>query len=76
MLDKLYTNKTEKELKSTLNVYTSLLIVSVLMPIVLITMSYILNGKAQFKYLIIFILVFLWSLINVDYLKKRVKKDK
>jgi hypothetical protein len=73
MLDKLYSNKTEKELKSTLNVYTSLLIVSVLMPIVLITMSYILNGKAQFKYLIVIILVFLWSLINVDYLKKKVK---
>jgi len=78
MLKEIYSNKTDKQLKSVLNLYTALLIVSVVMPIIFTTVSYYLNGKIHFTNIVIFIIIIIWSLINIDFLKKRLnnKNDK
>jgi len=76
MLKDLYSNKTDKQLKSILNLYAALLIVSVVMPIILTIVSYLLNGKIHFANIIIFIIIIIWSSINVDFLKNRLKNYK
>ncbi len=73
MLEKLYTGKTEKDLKSILNIYYALLINSIVLPILFNTISYYLNGRIYLTYSMTFILITLWSLFNINYLKNRVK---
>ena len=75
MLQKLYSSKTEKELNSLMNIYVAILIISIVLPIVFSTITYFINGKiylTRFKLLIIIIMI--WSLYNVNYLKKRCSK--
>jgi len=78
MLKELYSNKTDKQLKSILNLYSALLIVSVVLPIIFTIVSYLLNEKIHFINIIIFIIIIIWSLINVDFLKNKLnnKSDK
>jgi FtsH-binding integral membrane protein len=73
MLEKLYASKTEKDLKSALNLYYALLIVSIVMPILFNVFSYYINGKIHLTKSMIFILISIWSLFNIDYLKNRFK---
>lgn len=73
MLEKLYASKTEKDLKSILNIYYALLINSIVLPILFNTISYYLNGKTHLTYSMTFILITLWSLFNINYLKNRFK---
>ncbi len=73
MLEKFYAGKTEKELKSMLNLYSALLILSIVLPILFNLVSYYINGKTYLKVSIIFILLIIWSFINVEYLKNRLK---
>ena len=76
MLEKLYRNLSEKNLKSALTIYYSLLIVSIVLPILSIIVGYFLNGKIYFNYyLIIFLIILIWSLFNVEYLKNKLKND-
>jgi hypothetical protein len=71
MLDKIYTSKTNKQLQSALNLYSAVFIVSIVMPIILATMSYLLNGKIQYTNIIIFSIIIIWSSINIKFLKKK-----
>jgi hypothetical protein len=71
MLDKIYTSKTNKQLQFALNLYSALFIVSIVMPIILATMSYLLNGKIQYTNIIIFSIIIIWSSINIKFLKKK-----
>ena len=73
MLEKLYANKTEKDLKSIMNIYYALLINSIVLPILFNTISYYLNGRIYLTYSMTFILITLWSLFNINYLKNRFK---
>ena len=74
MLDKIYKNSSEKGLKQALVVYGGLVISAIILPIVFLAIEYYLNGKIYFsKTVIIFLIIVLWSLINIDYLKKRMK---
>jgi FtsH-binding integral membrane protein len=75
MLEKLYASKTEKDLKSALNLYYALLIVSIVIPILFNAFSYYANGKIYFTKSMIFILIIIWSLFNIDYLKNRLKDN-
>ena len=75
MLDKLYTNKSEKELKTLFNLYAGLLIVSIVIPILFSVFGYVVNGKINLSYLLPFVVILLWSSLNVDYLKKKLKKN-
>ena len=71
MLEEMYKNKTDKQLKSALNLYSALFIVSVVIPIILAIISYLLNGKMQYTSIIIFCIIFIWSLVNIKFLKKK-----
>jgi membrane protein YdbS with pleckstrin-like domain len=71
MLKEMYLNKTDKELKNMLNLYSALLISTIIIPIILTTISYFLSGKIQFSYIIPFVIVMVWSVINVVYLKNK-----
>ena len=73
MLEKFYAGKTEKELKSYLNVYSALLILSIVMPILFNAISFYINGTTHLKASLIFVLIFIWSVINFDYLKNKLK---
>ena len=73
MPEKLYAGKTEKELKSTLNLYSAILILSIILPILFNLVSYYISGKMYLKASIIFILLIFWSLLNIDYLKNILK---
>ena len=73
MLEKLYASKTEKDLKFLLNIYYALLINSIVLPILFNTISYYLNGRIYLTYSMTFILITLWSLFNINYLKNRFK---
>ena len=74
MLEKLYSKSTEKDLKSALKIYTGILIGSLIIPVLGNAISYFLNGKIYLEYLIIFIVLALWSLFNVEYIKNKLKK--
>jgi cytochrome c biogenesis protein CcdA len=71
MLDKIYTSKTNKQLQSALNLYSAVFIVSIVMPIILETISYLLIDKIQYSNIIIFSIVIIWSLSNIKFLKKK-----
>ncbi|CAM1361843.1 conserved hypothetical protein [Tenacibaculum litopenaei] len=72
MLDKIYTNLTKKELKQALIIHYALCITSVGVPILLVLLGYFLNGKVYINYfLLIFLLLFIWSVFNIDFLKKK-----
>ncbi|ADY28196.1 hypothetical protein Celly_0361 [Cellulophaga lytica DSM 7489] len=74
MLDSIYENFSDKGLKQALAVYGGLVISTVAIPIVILVVEYFLNDKISFnKIMIIFLVIFLWSLFNIDYLKKRLK---
>ncbi len=74
MLDKMYEKFSEKSLKQALVVYGGLLISAIVLPIVFFVVEYFLNGKIHFSnIMIIFLVIILWSLFNINYLKKRVK---
>ena len=70
MLKELYLNKTDKELKYMLSIYSAILISTIIMPIILTTISYFLSGKIQFSYILPIVIAMIWSVINIDYLKK------
>ncbi|VXB74661.1 conserved hypothetical protein [Flavobacterium sp. 9R] len=72
MLEKLYGNKTEKELFFFRKLYTALLIVVASLLVVFNGISYFLWGNFHLIPSIIFIIVLFWSALNVDYLKKKV----
>ena len=72
MLEKLYGNKTEKELIFFLKLYTALLIVVASLLVVFNGISYFLWGNFHLIPSIVFIIVLFWSALNVDYLKKKV----
>jgi|GEM_PF-2175807 len=78
MLKEMYSNKTDKQLKSILGLYSGLLILSVVLPIIFTAISYFLNGKIHFTTIISFIVIIILSLININYLKNRLnnKNDK
>jgi hypothetical protein len=71
MLKEMYSNKTDKQLKFILGLYSGLLILSVVLPIIFTTISYFLSGKIHFTSIVIFIVIMILSLININYLKKR-----
>jgi hypothetical protein len=73
MLEKLYGSKTEKDLKFLLKLYYALLINSIVLPLLFNTISYYLNGKIYLTYSMTFILITLWSLFNINYLKNKFK---
>ena len=76
VLDKMYENFSEKSLKQALAVHKGLLISVIVLPIVLFIVEYFLNDKIHFSNsMIIFLVIILWSLFNINYLKKRVKND-
>lgn len=72
MLEKLYGNNTEKELKLLQKLYTALLIVVVSLLVVFNGISYFLWGNFHLNRSIIFIIVLFWCALNIDYLKKKV----
>ena len=72
MLDKFYSAKSEKDLKSLQKLYTALLIVAVSLLIVFNGISYFLSGNFHLIPSILFIIIIFWSALNIDYLKKKV----
>ena len=72
MLDKFYSAKSEKDLKSLQKLYTALLIVAISLLIVFNGISYFLSGKFHLIPSILFIIIMFWSALNIDYLKKKV----
>lgn len=74
MLDKMYSDKPEKDLRYILKIYSALLIVSVGLLIVLNGLSYfLLSGNFHLELSIIFFVMICWSAFNVDYLKRNLK---
>lgn len=73
MLDKFYSNKSEKELKSLLKLYSGLLIVAITLLIVFNGLSYFLSGNFHLVPSVLFIVIIFWSVLNIDYLKKRIE---
>jgi magnesium-transporting ATPase (P-type) len=72
MLDKIYSSKSEKDLKSLQKLYTALLIVAVSLLIIFNLISYFLSGNFHLFPSILFVIIIFWSALNVDYLKKKV----
>ena len=72
MLDKIYSTKSEKDLKSLQKLYTALLIVAVSLLIIFNLISYFLSGNFHLFPSILFVIIIFWSALNVDYLKKKV----
>lgn len=73
MLERFYSNKTEKDLRKMFNIYSALLILSLIIPILLSIIAYFMNGKVSLSFLFPFVIVLIWSSLNVDYLKKKLK---
>lgn len=69
MLEKLYADKTEKQLSSALRLYAALLIVSIVLPILFVAFGYYATGKINFGQSAIFLVIIFWSSLNVSYLK-------
>ena len=72
MFDKIYSSKSEKDLKSLQKLYTALLIVAVSLLIIFNLISYFLSGNFHLFPSILFVIIIFWSALNVDYLKKKV----
>ncbi|PIB28406.1 hypothetical protein BFP77_09520 [Maribacter sp. 4U21] len=74
MLDSIYENFSEKSLKQDLAIYGGLLISAIVLLIVILVVEYFVYGKISLnKLMIIFLIILLWSLFNIDYLKKRLR---
>ncbi|HAO51457.1 MAG TPA: hypothetical protein DCR35_20355 [Runella sp.] len=73
---KMYSNKTDKQLKSMLSLYSGLLISCIVMPIFISIVGYFLNGKTYFLEISPFIIIMIWSLINVNYLKNKLNNQR
>jgi hypothetical protein len=74
MLEKVYRNLSEKNVKYALIMYHGLLITSIVLPVLFLPVSYFLNGKIYSSYpIIIFVIIFIWSLFNIEYLKKKMR---
>jgi membrane protein YdbS with pleckstrin-like domain len=73
MLEKLYKDSSEKTLKNALIIYYALAIVSFVLPILVSIVGYFLNGKIYLNNIFIFLIILIWSLFNVEYLKKQTK---
>ncbi|EAR12577.1 hypothetical protein PI23P_08125 [Polaribacter irgensii 23-P] len=74
MLEKIYEKSSKKKLKYLLKIYYALLFNSVVLPILFLIIGYLLNGKINFKsILMVFVVIFVWSLCNVRYLKKKIQ---
>ena len=67
-------NKTEKDLKFLLGLNVGFLILTVSLLIIFNAISYFSTGNFHLIPSIVFILIFFWSLRNVDNLKKKLKK--
>jgi archaellum biogenesis protein FlaJ (TadC family) len=72
MLDKFYSTKSAKDLKSLQKLYTALLIVAVSLLIIFNVISYFLSSNFQKIPSILFIIIIFWSALNVVYLKKKI----
>lgn len=72
MLDKFYSTKSAKDLKSLQKLYTALLIVAISLLIIFNVISYFLSSNFQKIPSILFIIIIFWSALKVDYLKKKV----
>lgn len=71
MLEKIYSNKSEKEIRTLYVIYIALLIVSIIMPILLSIFGFYLTGNTHLSNFWPFIVILFWSSLNVDYLKKK-----
>ena len=71
ILEEIYKNLSEKGLKQALTIYYGILITSIALPVMFLIIGYFLNGKIYFNSLIIFLLLFIWSLFNVKFLKNK-----
>ncbi len=72
MLNKFYSNKSEKDLKYFLKIYTSLLIVAIALLILTNALSYFfLSTNFQIGPSIGFAVVIFWSALNIDFLKEK-----
>jgi hypothetical protein len=69
VLEKLYSNKSEKDLQYLLKIYTALLIVTIGLLIYFLS-YFFLSGNIHFMPSIAGIIVLFWSAYNVNYLKK------
>ena len=72
MLDKLYSTKSERDLKFFQKIYTALLIVAISLLIFFNGISYFTSGNFHLIPSILFIVIIFWSALNVDYLKNKV----
>lgn len=73
MLDKIYTNKSEKDLKFSLKIYIALLVVAVGLILILNGFSYfLLSGNFHLGPSILLLVIVFWSAFNIDYLKTRI----
>lgn len=71
MLKKLYGNVSEKDSKTLLKIYFGVLISAIILPIIFLSVEYFLNGQFSFrKTQLIFVFLIIWSLLNIEYLKK------
>lgn len=75
MLAKLYASKTDKELKTLLHIYTAVIIVCIVLPLLFIAIGYFLHGKIEVTSFKLLIVVIPWSAYNADYLNKRLKSQ-
>lgn len=73
MFEKLYSNKTEKDLKSALKLYRGLSIVGIVLLILFNAFSYFTTERIRLFPSIIFGLIILWSFLNINYLSKKLK---
>ncbi len=73
MLETLYKNSSEKDLKKALLIYNALLICTFILSFSYLAYDYFANGNIRFSAsLIIFIIIFFWSFVNVKYLKGKI----
>jgi hypothetical protein len=76
MLEKIYGKSSKKKLTYILSIYYALLINSFVLPILFLIIGYFLNDKIYFKnILIVFAAIFIWSLFNIEYLRKKIKTE-
>lgn len=63
-------------MKQALIIYKALFICSITLPILFLSVDYFLNGKININYFfIIFGIVLLWSLFNIEYIKNKLKSE-
>ena len=72
MLKNLYSNKTKKELNFFLSLYTGLLILCILLPVIFSLIGYLINDKIYFSS--IFLLLAVFCTFNIYTLRKILKE--